>query len=104
MVIIVLRKILIFSIGLGREPRQMDMAVLPAQEDQGIMTKNVTFLIECMNFHKQYSCAHLPYIYSKNLRTEDTLGMGHFSLVERLSSSRRFIRNCLKTNITLEVF
>ena len=38
---IVLRKILIFSIGLGREPRQMNMAVLAAQEDQGIMTKNV---------------------------------------------------------------
>ena len=49
MVIIVLRKILIFSIGLGRGPRQMDMAVLPAQEDQGIMTKYVTFLTECIN-------------------------------------------------------
>ena len=27
----------------------MDMAVLPAQEDQGIMTKYVTFLTECIN-------------------------------------------------------
>ena len=49
-----------------------------------------------------YICTTLALNTVKSIQTKDTLGMGHLSLVERLSSSQRFsfkpIGKSLKTD------